>query len=351
MLPSILIWLGITAFLYALWEAPNYIGRKVYPYVEAELEFDEDAVDIGDTLTVRCILTNPTKYPCPRIKLSLHRPEGMRLPQDAADPFEEKEERIRLETFLMPKQKAELVFSLTASARGVARWNDIHMEFTDFLGLGRFARTVFTGGKVIVRPRRGIPKPIVNSAHELLGEIRTRRYYQEDPSLFTGIRPYQPGDSIRNVSWLSTARSGEISVKQFGHTTSSRVFLVLDGQMFEAYWKLVPRHRLDVMCERVVQIADKLIDDGAAVGLITNLKDSITMSFHELPAGGKGQTFRLANRMGSLSQSPAIPLSELLRLTARYAKPEDSVILLTSFLDKYGMQALSDFHSKHRNLL
>ncbi|WP_040951316.1 DUF58 domain-containing protein [Gorillibacterium massiliense] len=344
MFSPFLLWIILTLFLYAVWQVPEVLGKRVYPQVRLDVEVEQDVVDVGEAVIVRCRLSNPTRFPCARIKLNFL------LPQELGGAGSD-DDRIGLETYLSSRQNAELVFTVHAMERGLARLNDVTLEFTDVFGLRKSERTVFTGAKVIVRPERGQPLPVANAFHELLGEIRTRRFYQEDPSLFTGIRPYQPGDAWRNVSWLATARSGELLVKQFGYTTASRVLILLNGQMHNQYWRLAPKGQTDILCQRLVQIASSLCGEGAAVGLLTNLKDSYTMSLYEAPASGSDQPIRLANRMGGLSQFPIMPLTELMHITSRYVHAGDTVVVLTSYWNEEGARALGEWNRMHRNLI
>lgn len=45
---------------------------------------------------------------------------------------------------------------------------------------------------------------------------------------FAEVRPYQPGDDVRNIDWNVTARMGEPFVKQFVEERDLTVFLVID---------------------------------------------------------------------------------------------------------------------------
>ncbi|MBC7544805.1 MAG: DUF58 domain-containing protein [Candidatus Sericytochromatia bacterium] len=46
--------------------------------------------------------------------------------------------------------------------------------------------------------------------------------------IFAGVRPYRPGDSLRQIHWPITARRGELSVKELELPPMQRVTVVLD---------------------------------------------------------------------------------------------------------------------------
>ena len=46
---------------------------------------------------------------------------------------------------------------------------------------------------------------------------------------FRGTRPYVPGDDLRTIHWRSTARRGELVVKEFHHQEQSQRLIIWDG--------------------------------------------------------------------------------------------------------------------------
>ncbi|TJY44099.1 DUF58 domain-containing protein [Cohnella pontilimi] len=341
-----ILWFLMVIVVFCLWAAPEYWGRKVYPHITVAMESLDVFVDIGDPVTIRCKFSNPTRLPCPRVKLSMKLPEQIRSGRE-----EDGRDHVEVHFYLMPRQIAEVTFTVYAVRRGIAQWQEADLEFTDALGLRKEYRTVYVHARAVVRPRRLQPVALPRTLTELLGEIRTKRFYHEDPSLFVGVRPYQAGDPLRGIHWLATARTGELMVKQFGHTTSSKVLILFNGQMFDLYWKTVYKHRLDAMCERLLQISAKLMENETSVGLLTNLHDSMAMSFHEPAASGPVQLARLANRMGSVSEHPRSSMADLIRSASRYAALGDTVLLLTSYWDTEAVRAANEWQRKYKNLI
>jgi uncharacterized protein (DUF58 family) len=48
------------------------------------------------------------------------------------------------------------------------------------------------------------------------------------PAELHAIRPYQPGDSQRSIHWRTTARRGELMVREFGEESSENLVLIVD---------------------------------------------------------------------------------------------------------------------------
>ncbi|WP_058301996.1 DUF58 domain-containing protein [Gorillibacterium timonense] len=337
-----LLWFGLVVLLAAFWLAPEYWQHKVYPRITMEANFSHDIADVGDAVQIRCQITNPSRLPCPRVRLLILLPDELSVTAGG------EERQLQLETYLLPRQTAELILTVYTARRGVARWNQAEMECTDMFGLRKDSRTVYPKAQVIVRPKRIPPRQAERLMNELVGDIRTKRYDQEDPSLFTGVRPYQSGDSMRAVSWFATARTGNLMIKQFGHTTESRVLLLLNGQMSDAFWMIAHRERLDILCEQALQLTDKLVEERATVGFLTNLLDSLSGGKYVSPDSGLVQRERIANRLGSLSRHPAYSLAELIRSAGRSVHPGETIVLITDYQDEAGRRALAELRRSHR---
>ena len=79
---------------------------------------------------------------------------------------------------------------------------------------------------VYPRPFRGMD--FNGALRQLNGEVATKRHLQEDPFEYLGIREYTPRDTLRDVNWKATARSGELKVNQKGCTAQRSVRLVVN---------------------------------------------------------------------------------------------------------------------------
>src|SRR5438552_3227765 len=61
------------------------------------------------------------------------------------------------------------------------------------------------------------------------GQDVKSRAFHVTPNVST-IRDYQPGDSFNRIHWRSTARTGQLMVKEFELDPTAEVYLVLDMQ-------------------------------------------------------------------------------------------------------------------------
>jgi len=80
--------------------------------------------------------------------------------------------------------------------------------------------TVFP--RVVPLPRWRLPNAFLEGTHS-----SPERTLQTTP-LATTVRPYAPGDSFNRIHWRSTARLGEIQVKEFDLEQTADVWIFVD---------------------------------------------------------------------------------------------------------------------------
>jgi uncharacterized protein (DUF58 family) len=102
------------------------------------------------------------------------------------------------------------------------------------LGLVRFATVAETGLEVVVLPAVGeVDAQLLR--HWLLrqagGDGRARKVLRRvttDQADVRGVRPYRPGDPIRGIHWRSSARRGELMVREYDVAPSPELVLVVE---------------------------------------------------------------------------------------------------------------------------
>lgn len=98
------------------------------------------------------------------------------------------------------------------------------------LGLGRGARTLDNTGHITVYPRLGRLQPRLEGLfqQEKHGHAQVSRKVGMHEAEFYGLRPWATGDSKRWIHWRTTARLGELSVRQFERQQRRQACVLLD---------------------------------------------------------------------------------------------------------------------------
>ena len=95
-------------------------------------------------------------------------------------------------------------------------------------GLIRASKQTQLPGEVVVFPRiYDVESPAATGVEMLSGGRSRGGRRVSNGTHFAGVRAWQPGDSLKQVHWKTTARRGEIMVKTFEEELGGRVSLIL----------------------------------------------------------------------------------------------------------------------------
>lgn len=125
-------------------------------------------------------------------------------------------------------QTNSLTYRATCDRRGLYSFGPLRLESKGPFGLFRTRNTVTAPGEVLIYP-----------AYHHLKRLRLfeKREFAEQSSLrvgrgsqVIGTREYRSGDSLRQIHWRSTARTGQLVVKEFSDDEQQAFTVVLDLQ-------------------------------------------------------------------------------------------------------------------------
>jgi uncharacterized protein (DUF58 family) len=120
-------------------------------------------------------------------------------------------------------------YRLPTTRRGVLTLGPIQIEDTDGLGLARRIHHIETQVRLVVHPPiETLPLVRIPAGDDpLIGEDLRQSLGLSDEE-FDGLREYVPGDDLRKIHWPSSARLGELQVRQFRPPRHGRLSLVID---------------------------------------------------------------------------------------------------------------------------
>ncbi|MGR0219443.1 DUF58 domain-containing protein [Agromyces sp. ZXT2-6] len=202
-----LAFVGATLLAALLVAIPFVFGRVRY---RVEIELQPHRVVAGERALGRLAVRNTGETPSVPTLLEL--PVGTGLAEfviPAIAPGGEHEE-----LFAVPTQRrAVITAGPAASVRG------------DQLGLLRREVRWTDPVELFVHPVTARLKPsAAGLVRDLEGEV-TKTITNNDIS-FHALRAYEPGDALRNVHWRTSARTGQLMVRQYEETRRSQLLLV-----------------------------------------------------------------------------------------------------------------------------
>lgn len=180
----------------------------------AETRLDQGHLEVGGQAELVLVLTNPGSHPTRHGRIGLALCQGTVMAPLPA---------------LAPGQSHQIRLKLEARSRGVIDLGPVTMEAGDPLGLIRRRRILADARKLYIHPRTvSLPHLEAGLERDLEGDPGPG--IVDDDLEFHALRPYAPGDDMKRVHWLSTARAGTLMVRQYEPTLRTRTELILDGQ-------------------------------------------------------------------------------------------------------------------------
>ena len=223
-------------------------------------------------------------------------------------------------------------FQIVGSRRGTYRFSAAEIRVADL-----FARTTRSEERPLATTYRVIPRMLaVRSAlaqSPSVGATRVAKGLFEEPSLFAGVRPYQPGDPLRRIHWKATARVGRPVSRRYDPGREREVLIALDMQtMTDAWWKLNwDDDVVEGLCVAALSLARSFLSDGTAVGLAVNaFSDRPQRTVFLPPAASLTQVAAVADLLADVSPYASVPFEGLLADVTRRAPAGCSVIALSA---------------------
>lgn len=175
----------------------------------AALSVPSRHLTVGDVVPVDVAITNPGRTPTVHARGdlslgSMH--EGFSIPA------------------LAPKQEKHTSVEFTTISRAVLPVGPLRIRKGDPFGLIRHEKTLASRINVFIHPKITRLKTL-NAGVQRDLEGQPSGDIVDDDLDFYGLREYQPGDDMRNVHWLSTAKSGGLMIRQYEATRKTTTAL------------------------------------------------------------------------------------------------------------------------------
>jgi uncharacterized protein (DUF58 family) len=132
---------------------------------------------------------------------------------------------------LMPGESGRGAYRLPTARRGIYRVGPLSVSRADPFGLVRVSRPVAPADELTVYPRVDdiMPLPATLGRDPMAGTARASRSSAGED--FAMLRAYEVGDDLRRVHWKSTAKTGELMIRQHEMPWQTRVTVLLDSRV------------------------------------------------------------------------------------------------------------------------
>jgi uncharacterized protein (DUF58 family) len=161
-------------------------------------------------------------------------------------------------------------YDLSFKSRGVYPVGPVKFESGDPFGLFEKYAESRQIEYLTVYPRILPLSDLKLKPEDPFGDIASRRRIYEDPSRPIGVRTYHPEDGFRRVNWPATARTGELQSRVLQPISSQVMMVCLNVATFPERWQGVNPELLERVVNIAATVVHKAIQDGYAVGLLSN---------------------------------------------------------------------------------
>jgi uncharacterized protein (DUF58 family) len=282
---------------------------------------------VGDRLRITYTVRNTGRLPKPW--LEVHNPTSLPggLPGRALSLGGRSERSWMVRTLL--------------NQRGHFRIDPLQVRTGDPFGFFEASAGVGHGITLVVYPRIDalpfwrLPPASIEGAHA--SPERTL----QTTALATTVRPYAPGDSMNRIHWRTTARAGEIFVKEFDleQTTDVWLFLDLDAELEAG---VGDDSTTEVAARVAASVADKALAENRAVGL--------TVSGHRatvIPSDrGARQRLKILQLLAAVEADGTAPLDEVLVTGIGRLRRGMTAVVITATQDAAFIRPLATLRSR-----
>jgi uncharacterized protein (DUF58 family) len=282
---------------------------------------------VGDKLKVTYTLRNTSRLP--KFWLEIHNPTSLPggLPGRAIS--------------LAGSTERSWLIRAPLVRRGHFRIEPLQIQTGDPFGFFEASASVGQGVSVVVYPRiEALPLWRVPAA-SIEGSHSAPERTLQATALATTVRPWAPGDSFNRIHWKSTARHGEIHVKEFDLETTADVWIVVDLER-DSQAGFGDDSTVEVAVRAAASIADKALLENRSVGMTVNAH---RMALLPADRGGR-QHLKVMQLLAAVNGDGTTPLAEVLIATVGRLRRGMTAIVISSSLDTSWVRPLATLRSR-----
>jgi uncharacterized protein (DUF58 family) len=221
-------------------------------------------------------------------------------------------------------RRLAITYVLEELPRGRYPFETSRLELTDPFGLQLITVPLAPPGALLVYPRLVQLERLFSEAgaHALDG----RRLLLRRPTGFDlhSVRDYEQGESLRKVHWRSTARRGQLMVKELEDAPRDEIAVVLDADA-----QAVAGASFDVAVRAAGSILDAYVRRGRRAVLVVNSARRQAQPVHAESA----DRIRALELLAAVEPGPVTPLAVMLADEASPATRALELVVVTSRVD------------------
>jgi len=339
-------WLVGVALVIAILQSSLY-RRYGLRHILHSRHFSEQAVYAGQNVELVERIENRKWLPLSWLQVESMFPVGLRfLSVSDVDVITGKDFQYHQSVFSLPPfTKVTRRHHITCLQRGVYGLQETTVTCSDLLGGQSAFQKFLPSSGLIVYPAILALHELPLPSHSWQGPITVRRWILPDPFTHAGTRAYQSGDSLRQVNWKATARTGELQVQKNDHTADFHLMIGLNFEVSEDMWEAVSNPQLiELGISYAATITQQAIGEGIACGFLCNgAMNSSDITNDERTDPSSSTNTKLRESLHLTRPTPALPELQV-RLNPAAGQQHLHAILET--MARLQMRCIGSFHTQ-----
>ena len=245
-------------------------GKLAFRGLDYDCNFTEQEVSEGDEIKLVETVSNRKLLPLPWLRSELT--TSMYLDFAGSQSLIADETRF-VPSFFMLRGFRRTVrsWNVRCAKRGVYEIKKCVLLATDLLGLKRMSHAADVDARLTVLPRPINLMEDLESANRLMGDVIVRRHFLDDPFYRVGVREYTPRDSMKNIHWGATARTGQLMVHEHQQTAEQNLLVLLNVQTHSYETSVVSdKGRIETAIRICAGYFDSTVQSGLPVRFAAN---------------------------------------------------------------------------------
>lgn len=324
-LPYFMLWLGLGVTGGALlWTA--YGLRKV----TGEWRINRHEAAVGEPVELTLRLENEGILPLPWLEVDDETPNNL-VASDAP----------KQATYLPLLGSRIVRFTVRPKRRGYYQLGPVRLRLGDGLGLAQGEQVIGSPVRLTVYPRI-VPIESMGLALGLpFGPVRTRERAFEDPANPSEIRPYRPGDNPRQIHWKTTARRGELMLREYELNAAASLLILPDLQAG------APIEASELAIELSASLAAWGLRQKIEVGLVSHGAERLIAQ----PSRGDRSYREVLEGLTRAEASGVLPLARILEQESALFGARSTLAISTSKIDHQLVDVLLRLRPRHPIML
>ncbi len=237
---------------------------------------------------------------------------------------------------VQPESSRQWLAKVTLLRRGSFRLGALKVRTGDPFGLFTTEMVVGQPSNVVVFPRV-IPLPNWRlPTSPVDGTTPARRRFEAESPLITGIRPYNHGDAINRIHWLSSVRHGELQVKEFDVEQTADLWLLLDLER-AAHAGLGESASVETAVSAAASIAVQTLSIHRAVGITASARRVHVLT----PDRGQRVEQKILHLLANVQADGTHPLAQIVLSTMPQLRRGMTLCIVTGSTDRDWVRALT----------